>query len=79
MDISKLTLGEIATVEELSNSSISALASDTAPKARLFTALAFVLKKRENPKFTFNEAEALTFDDVNSLLGLGSTDDKSGE
>lgn len=77
MDISKLTLGEIAQVEEISNTSIGALASDDAPKAKLFTALAFVLKKRENPKFTYSEAEALTFDDVNGLLGLGESEPKS--
>lgn len=69
-DLSKLTLGEIAKIEELTGLSIGALADDTAPKAKMLIAIAFVLKRRENPKFTYIDAEQLTMSDL-AELGLG--------
>lgn len=71
-DIEHLTLGEIAQLEELSGQSLSEFSSDTAPKARFLTALAYLAKRRENPAFTFSEAEALTLTDLNSILEAAS-------
>lgn len=69
-DINKLTLGELAQIEELSGQSVSAMADTNAPKARLFTAMAFIARKRVEPDFTINAAEALTMEDLNSILGF---------
>lgn len=70
MDINKLTLGEVATIEDMAGLPIAALSDESKPKGKLLVALAFIIKKRENSKYTKLEAEALTMDDVYSLIGV---------
>ena len=70
MDINKLTLGEVATVEDMAGLPIAALSDDSKPKGKLLVALAFVINKRTNPKYTKLEAEALTMDDISTLIGV---------
>jgi len=74
-DISKLTLGEYAQVEDLSGLPISAMADETKPKVKQQIALAYVIKKRSDPTFTYSQAEALTMNDLQELLGSGEDDD----
>lgn len=70
-DVSKLTLGEIAKFEDLSNMSINMLEKDEAPKGRALAALAFVVKRRTgDPKFTWAEAQDLTIDQANKIIGF---------
>lgn len=76
-DIEKLTLGEVAKVEELSGQSITAIAEDDSPKGNALAALAWVAKHREDPKFTWNQARGLTFAEANEILGMG--DDEPDE
>lgn len=73
MDIQNLTLGEIATVERISGQALANLADENLPKGELLAALAFVIKKRENPKYTMEQAKDLTMADIEKLL------DTSGE
>ena len=73
MDIKNLTMGEISKVEELSGLPIGALADDDKPKGKLMAALAFVIKRREDPKFTLEAANNMTMDEINALL-LGDGD-----
>lgn len=73
MDIKNLTMGEISKVEELSGMPIAALADDDKPKGKLMAALAFVVKRREDPKFTLEAANNMTMDEINALL-LGDED-----
>lgn len=75
MDVSKLTLGEVAKVEELSGLSISAIADDDKPKGLALAALAFVAKRRVQPDFVWNDALSLTFTDAQEILGLGQEAD----
>lgn len=75
MDVTSLTLGEIAKVEEMSGQAIAALGDPNAPKGKLLVGLAYVIKKRENPKFTQLEAEALTMADIESIIGTTDADD----
>jgi hypothetical protein len=63
-----LTLGELATAEELSGTSINALSSTTAPMVPLLIALACVVKRRSDPTFTLNQAEALTGKGLNDVF-----------
>lgn len=71
IDISTLTLGEVAKIEDLSGMPISAIADDDAPKGNALAALAMIVKRRSGePAFTWNQAQALTFTEVNDLLGL---------
>jgi len=74
-DIEQLTLGEIAQLEELSGMSLSEFSDDSAPKAKFLTALAYLAQKRQDPKFTFSQAEAMKLSDLHAVLG----DDDSGE
>lgn len=82
VDINKLTLGEVAKVEELSGLSISSIGDDDKPKGLALAALAFVAKRREDPKFSWNDALLLTFDEAGALLGINADDaeaDAEGE
>jgi hypothetical protein len=69
MDIKKLTLGELAKVEELGGQSISALQDDSKPKMKMLMALAFVIKKRENPELTMKDIESLEMEELENLIG----------
>lgn len=76
MDIQNLTLGEIATVERISGRGVATLGDAEAPRGELLAALAFVIKKRENPKYTLEQAKELTMTDIEELLGDGESDEK---
>lgn len=70
--LDRLTLGEIAKIEELSGQSVSALADDDKPKGRLFIAIAYIVKRRSNPAFTLNEAEAIPATELAQIMGADS-------
>ena len=75
-DINKLTMGEIDTIERLSNQSVSTIGKDTTPKAKFVAALAMVVKRREGfPEFTWNDAQALTFEEAQAVVGMGEDQD----
>lgn len=75
-DITRLTLGEVAEIEDLTGRSIDAFTDDTAPKGKALAALYYVFKKREDKEFTFKQALEATFEDVNDFLGLDVEDPK---
>lgn len=75
IQVEKLTLGEVAKIEELSGLPISAIGDDDKPKGLALAALAFVARRREDPKFTWNAAQALTFDEAQELLGFGGPEE----
>ena len=70
MNVNKLTLGEIAKVEELGGISINEIGAAGRPQAKAMAALAFVMKRREDQSFTFKDAMDLNMDEVNEILGL---------
>lgn len=71
LDIEKLTLGEIATIESLSGQSIAVIGDDTAPKGNALAALVMVAKRRAGePTFKFNQALSLTVTDAYEILGI---------
>lgn len=76
MDVTNLTLGEIAKVEELSGISINAIGNENSPQGKTLAALVFVFQRRENPKFTFNDAMNLGMDEVQEILGLNDVEDE---
>lgn len=81
LDISKLTLGEVAKIEELSGQSIAAIGEENSPKGKTLAAMAFVAKRREQlaagetATFTWNEALGLTFEEANALIGINADDE----
>lgn len=72
---SQLTLGEVATVESLAGASIDQLADDATPKGLMLAALAYVIKRREIPEYTFNEAQALTLGEAEALISFDDDDE----
>ena len=73
LDVNKLTLGEVAKIEELSGMPITEIGDDDKPKGLALAALAFVAKRRQDPKYSWNDAQSLNFDEANEILGLGQT------
>lgn len=72
----KLTLGEVAAVEDLSGISIDAIADTGTPKGRALAALVMVIKNRTNPEFTFNDALNM---DMGEAAALVNFDDETDE
>lgn len=75
-DLQKLTLGEVAKIEELSGQSITSIGEDNTPKGLMLAALAMVVKRREDPSFSWNKAQELTFADASVLVGISTTEDE---
>lgn len=73
--IEHLTLGELAQLEELSGVSMTEMGDTSAPKAKFLTALAYLAKRRDEPSFTYSQAEVLTVAELNGVLGA----DEPGE
>ncbi|MFE2245250.1 hypothetical protein [Streptomyces lavendulae] len=59
MDIDSLTIDEIETIEDIIDGPLDSLAKPGAKKGRLLKAMAYVVKKRENPEFTLEDAGRL--------------------
>lgn len=75
-DFDSLTLGEVATIEDLSGQSISSIADEGSPKGKALAAIVMVVKRRSGePDFTFNKALALPLSEANSFIG-GSDDEE---
>lgn len=69
MSISELTVGQIAQVEELSGLPFMALTDPATPKGRLYQAVAYVIKHKQDPTFTFEQAGELGMSEINALMG----------
>lgn len=68
--IQNLTLGEIAAVESMSGLPITSLAGGDAPIGKLMAALVYVIKKRADKGFKFEDALNLTTEEANEVLGI---------
>lgn len=80
IDIRRYTMGEIAHIESLSGQSIKVLEADESPVGLTLAAVALVEKRRQGvPDFTWNQAQALTFLEVQEILGTGEADTETTE
>lgn len=59
-NINEMTLGEIEEVELLANCSIDELFQDGKPKGRGLRAVAYVMKRRQDPNYKFEDTAKLT-------------------
>lgn len=74
-DFDTLTLGEVATIEDLSGYGIGALDEGT-PQGKFLAALYMVAKRRSGePTFTFNKALGASITEAQEFLGLGDDTD----
>ena len=69
MDFEDITLGEIAEIEDYAKLPFSDIGEERIGVIKLRIALAWVMKRRENPKFTIQDAEKLTPADFGNLFG----------
>lgn len=80
MNLDSLTMRDVATIESLSGLSISELDNEETPKGKLFAAMVFVIKKKDDKKFTFDDALDMPMSELTTLLGgADDTDSKSAE
>lgn len=75
MDVTQLTIGEMAKVEELSGSPIGHFGNDDKPQAKLLAALVYVLKRREDKTFKYDDALGMTTDELSDFLGTDDDED----
>lgn len=80
IDLSNLTLGEVATIEDLAGRSITEIGDGSKPMGRALAAIAMILKRRTGePTFSWNQAQALTIPEANALLGVDTDDTEEEE
>ncbi|MCX4577941.1 hypothetical protein OHB41_33110 [Streptomyces sp. NBC_01571] len=78
--IEDLSMKEVTIIEQKSGLAIDKLADEDAPKGPLFTAIYWVAMKRENPKFTWSNAEDTSFKTIMTFIGaMGETSDPNSE
>jgi hypothetical protein len=65
MDVSKLTMKELAEVEELAGVPMD-LWQDS-PKVKLTTAIAYVIGKKSNPDLTFDQVQNMSIDEMQQI------------
>ena len=61
----QLTLGEVAKVEDLTGRQFD---DNAQPRGRYLIALVYVLKRRDNPDFTYEDAENLDANEAGDLI-----------
>lgn len=71
--VSRLTLGEVAAVEELSGLSMTEIGEPGVPLGKFMAAVAYVIRKRTDPEFTFADALNLRMDDLDELTAVAGT------
>jgi hypothetical protein len=73
MDFEDITLGEIAEIEDYAGLPFSDIGEERIGVIKLRIALAWIIKRRENPDFTIADAEKLTPADFGNLFGDDTT------
>lgn len=69
MDIDNITLGDIEDIEDYAGLPLSDIGEDKPGVAKLRTALVWVLKRKENPSFTIEDARKLPSSEVAAIFG----------
>ena len=69
VDISQLTIAEVVEIEERTGLPLDALGDADKPKGKVLQALAYIVKRRDNPEFTWEEAGLLRINPVSEKVG----------
>jgi hypothetical protein len=67
-DFESLTLEEVETIENLVGESIDSAFGNGKPKGKALKSFIWVVKKRDNPKFTIEEASKFTLSQAVALV-----------
>lgn len=76
MRIEEITLAEMAEIEKKANAPIAWLSDDDKPKAVLLQALNWVIQKRTNPNFTFEDAGKTPLTEINKMIEMEDSEKK---
>ena len=76
MNVNELTMGEIDEVETYAGAPLSSLASTETSNTKLLIGLAYVIKRKEDPKFSLEHAKRLTMDEITAMLEDDDSDPK---
>jgi hypothetical protein len=74
-DFESLTLNEVEQIELITGNSIDQLLDAGNAKGKAMKAIIFIMKKRENPEFTLEQAGEISMTEANSLFA-GVSDPK---
>ena len=72
----ELTLGEIEEIEMLLGRSVDESFGDGQPKGRALRVFYFIVKRRENPEYKFEETEKVSQSEALELLAGNDPKDK---
>ena len=56
-------------IETKAGMGIGAFGNDDAPKAKLLSAIAWVIKRRDDPSYKYDQAKELTMAEATAILG----------
>lgn len=73
MALDDLTLADVAEVERLAQQPLADLADPKAMKGKLMQSIVYVMKKKTEPSFSFEQAGTLTMEQMNELIGADPT------
>ena len=59
IDINELTIAEVVEIEERTGLPLDALGQSDRPKGKMLQALAYIVKRRDDPEFTWEQAGEL--------------------
>ena len=74
-DFESLTLNEVEQIELITGNSIDQLLDAGQAKGKAMKAIIFIMKKRENPEFTLEQAGQISMTEANNLFA-GISDPK---
>jgi hypothetical protein len=78
LDFDKMTIGELAKVEDLTGLSIGALMRPDAPQAKKIAAIAVIVRKRRGEPLSWADALELTMTDIQAIFA-GEPDVESAD
>jgi hypothetical protein len=79
MDFEDITLGEIEEIEDYAGLPIQMIGEmGTVGTHKLRIALAWIVKRRENPKFTIEDAKKLKTSELMTIMGGDDDEQKKG-
>lgn len=76
LDLTRLTLGEVAKIEELSGRPLAAISDDDTPQGKLLAALVFVSERRNGHAIPWHECLNMEMTAALELLGMAGDDDE---
>ena len=76
MNVNDLTMGEIDEVETFAGQPLATLSSTETSNTKLLIGLAWVIKRKEDPKFTLEHAKKMTMTEITQMLEDDEADPK---